>query len=100
GVGQVRYLCKRLRHRFDDLSIVVGRWGFAGDTMRMSATLQTRGASHVATTIAGVLEIIHRVPRLPSASAEIHEAADGAVRVERAKANTPHSPDRPATANT
>lgn len=100
GVGQVRYLCKRLRHRFDDLSIVVGRWGFAGDTMRMSATLQTRGASHVATTIAGVLDIIHRVPRLPSASAEIHEAADGAVRVERAKANTPHSPDRPATANT
>jgi predicted PurR-regulated permease PerM len=30
GIAEIRFLCKRLRARFPDLKIVVGRWGLAG----------------------------------------------------------------------
>lgn len=102
GVGQVRYLCKRLRQRFPDMTIVVGRWGFEGDVQRMSVTLQTRGASQVVTTIGGALEIVHRAPRSQQtvaapANTGPHAAAP-LVGSSPAAAST--LPDRPAIANT
>ena len=48
GLGQTRYLCKRLRARFPDLKIAVGRWGMTsedGDSILLA------GADRVGTTM-------------------------------------------------
>jgi predicted PurR-regulated permease PerM/CheY-like chemotaxis protein len=51
GHSQARYLCKRLRSRFPDLKILVGRWGFKDNLERTRERLQAAGADHVATTL-------------------------------------------------
>jgi predicted PurR-regulated permease PerM len=51
GHSQARYLCKRLRSRFPDLKILVGRWGFKENLERTRERLQAAGADHVATTL-------------------------------------------------
>ncbi|MEX0711752.1 MAG: AI-2E family transporter [Pirellulales bacterium] len=58
GVGQMRYLTKRIRLQFPDLKILVGRWGYSGDAQRMAASIKSRGASQVVTTMAEALEQI------------------------------------------
>jgi predicted PurR-regulated permease PerM len=44
GLAQTRYLCKRLRARFPDLKIVVGRWGFRENTEEALAHLRADGS--------------------------------------------------------
>jgi hypothetical protein len=49
GLAQTRYLCKRLRARFPNLKIAVGRWGTAsGDNYKI---LLSAGADKVGTTM-------------------------------------------------
>jgi uncharacterized protein (DUF2384 family) len=49
GLAQTRYLCKRLRARFPNLKIAVGRWGTAsGDSNKI---LLSAGADKVGTTM-------------------------------------------------
>jgi hypothetical protein len=48
GLAQTRYLCKRLRARFPDLKIAVGRWGTGSED---SNSILLAGADKVATTI-------------------------------------------------
>jgi hypothetical protein len=52
GLAQTRYLLKRLRARFQDVSIVVGRWGVSHEPGEDAAPLLAAGASRVATTLA------------------------------------------------
>ena len=64
GLAQARHLCKRLRARFPDLKIIVGRWGeFPGEGDR--ASLLEAGADAVANTFAQsrdqLLERVHLV---------------------------------------
>ena len=64
GLAQARYLCKRLRARFPDLKVIVGRWGeFPGEGDRTS--LLEAGADAVASTFAQsrdqLLERVHLV---------------------------------------
>ena len=47
GLAQARYLCKRLRARFPDLKIVVGRWGYEGNLASDRDLLRAAGAEHV-----------------------------------------------------
>jgi predicted PurR-regulated permease PerM len=46
-----RYLCKRLRIRFPELKIVVGRWGFTGNIQEDRLRLLPAGADEVAMTL-------------------------------------------------
>lgn len=48
GLAQTRYLCKRLRARFPNLKIVVGRWGVGSED---SNTILLAGADKVGTTM-------------------------------------------------
>ena len=48
GLAQIRYLCKRLRARFPDLKIAVGRWGIGGED---SDSILLAGADKVGTTM-------------------------------------------------
>jgi predicted PurR-regulated permease PerM len=52
GLAHARYLCKRLRQRFPDLKVLVGRWGLAGDhvTVNQSA-LTAAGADQVTASL-------------------------------------------------
>jgi predicted PurR-regulated permease PerM len=48
GLAQTRYLCKRLRARFPDLKIAVGRWGTGSED---SNSILLAGADKVGTTM-------------------------------------------------
>jgi predicted PurR-regulated permease PerM len=48
GLAQTRYLCKRLRARFPDLKIAVGRWGIGSDD---SNSILLAGADKVGITM-------------------------------------------------
>jgi predicted PurR-regulated permease PerM len=49
--AHTRYLCKRLRARFPDLRIVVGRWALREHAAAIRRQLEAAGASHVGTTL-------------------------------------------------
>jgi hypothetical protein len=51
GLAHTRYLCKKLRARFPEVKIVVGRWGLAGDGEANREQLQDAGADLTATTM-------------------------------------------------
>ena len=52
GLSHLRYLCKRLRHRFPDLKIAVGVWGAEKGAGRSREALAASGADHVAANLA------------------------------------------------
>ena len=51
GLAHTRYLCKKLRARFPEVKIVVGRWGLTGGVEANREQLQDAGADLTATTI-------------------------------------------------
>lgn len=51
GLADTRYLCKRLRSRFPDLQLLVGRWGQQDDLEQMRQRLKAAGASEVGVTL-------------------------------------------------
>jgi predicted PurR-regulated permease PerM len=52
GLAHCRYLCKRLRARFPEVRIVVGRWGLKGNVEQNQQQLRAAGADEVETTLA------------------------------------------------
>jgi predicted PurR-regulated permease PerM len=51
GLAHTRYLCKRLRGRFPELRIIVGRWGQQEELAQNALDLEEAGALHVAGTL-------------------------------------------------
>ena len=51
GLAHTRYLCKKLRARFPQVKIVVGRWGLMGNIEANREQLQDAGADLIATTL-------------------------------------------------
>jgi len=51
GLAHTRYLCKKLRGRFPDVKIVVGRWGLKGNLDENRTQLEEAGANHIVTTL-------------------------------------------------
>jgi hypothetical protein len=51
GLAQTRLLCKRLRSRFSDLKIVVGRWGLTAGADNERQQLRAAGTEYLATTV-------------------------------------------------
>jgi AI-2E family transporter len=67
GLAQARYLCKRLRNRFPDLKIIVGRWGPRMETEDAQRSLLAGGADRVATSLLQARDEILNLGRLSSA---------------------------------
>jgi predicted PurR-regulated permease PerM len=65
GLAQTRYLCKRLRARFPDLKIAVGRWGMESED---SNSLLLAGADRVGTTMIETREQIIQLSQISSHS--------------------------------
>lgn len=51
GLAHARYLCKKLRARFPEVKITVGRWGLNGGVEANREQLQDAGANLTATTM-------------------------------------------------
>ena len=51
GQRHARYLCKRLRKRFGQLRIIVGRWGDFAAASGRQKSIKKAGASQVQTTL-------------------------------------------------
>jgi hypothetical protein len=51
ALAPTRYLCKRLRARFPDCKIVVGRWGLTEESDRPQVLFREAGADEVGTTL-------------------------------------------------
>ncbi len=64
AVGQARSLCKRLRARFPDLSVVIGLWGFAGGVPKAQERLGAGCTDAVATTLSEALLQVRRLSEL------------------------------------
>jgi predicted PurR-regulated permease PerM len=64
GLAQTRYLCKRLRGRFPDLKIIVGRWGSRSDNNGES--LIAAGADKIGTTLAETRDHIIQLSQITS----------------------------------
>ncbi len=60
AVGQARSLCKRLRARFPELTIVVGLWGFAGGVLKAQERVGSTCTDAVATSLSEALLQIRR----------------------------------------
>jgi predicted PurR-regulated permease PerM len=67
GLAQARYLCKRLRSRFPELKIIVGRWGVRGETEELKRSLISGGADRVATSLLQARDEIINLGRLSAA---------------------------------
>lgn len=75
GLEQARYLCRRLRKRFDGLPIVVGYFGKARDFDKLLVRLRRAGASYVTTSL---IQARSQVKALAGAAAPpAAHAADG-----------------------
>jgi predicted PurR-regulated permease PerM len=79
GGAQAKLLCLRLQSRFPDMKIVVGRWGWEGESDRIRSQLLEAGATEFATTIA---ETCGQLASLRSQG--IGAAADGSERAAAA----------------
>ena len=73
AVGQARSLCKRLRSRFPELSLVIGLWGFSGGVPKAQERVGAGCTDAVATTLSEALLQVRRLSELceRSPSAEV-----------------------------
>ncbi len=83
GLTSARYLVRRLRARFPDLPILVGRWGALGNAASASQRLTEMGASHVSLNLVDARDhiISKLIPAPPEKEKEKeqvdHEPASG-----------------------
>jgi predicted PurR-regulated permease PerM len=75
GLAQARYLAKRLRGRFPDVRILIGRWGATAGSDESGAMLLRDGANAVGTTLLESREQLARYAALASPWGESAEAA-------------------------
>jgi len=76
GLAQTRYLCKRLRARFANLKIAVGRWGMGSEDIN---SILLAGADRVGTTM---LETREQMIQLCQISAHSEAQSDTTVAAE------------------
>lgn len=68
GLAQTRYLCKRLRARYPDVKIVVGRWGQRDDLGgEHTDALRSAGADHVSASLLETRDYLAQVASLQPA---------------------------------
>ena len=73
GLTSARYQARRLRARFPDLPILVGRWGASGNSATASERLTAAGASHLSTNLVDARD--HILSRLRSSDRPAAELA-------------------------
>jgi hypothetical protein len=92
GLSHARHLCKRLRARFPDLTIVVGRYGLHPELSAEGESLRAAGATAVGLTVRETQEILAQWAALsPAAGAPSLDRPEGEM-------TAPPEPQPPALA--
>jgi predicted PurR-regulated permease PerM len=80
GMAQTRYLCKRLRARFPDIKILVGRWGTPSENNWRS--LLAAGADKVGTTLVETRDQVIQLSQIsfPDATEDSLQSAGSKLR--------------------
>jgi len=68
GLAQARYLCKRLRARYADVKILVGRWGAPATGGDSWDVLLSAGADHVSGSLLEMRDQLSRIAALTPAA--------------------------------
>jgi predicted PurR-regulated permease PerM len=68
ALAPMRYLCKRLRARFPDCKIIVGRWGVQEDRDASQAVLHEAGVDEVGTTLRETYNQVSQLSQLVTTS--------------------------------
>ena len=78
GSAHTRLLCLRLRSRFPDLKIFVGRWGYQGEVEKAREQLIAAGADYFGITLAETShQMSTEVSLLPNSQPEVLAASPG-----------------------
>jgi predicted PurR-regulated permease PerM len=80
GRARTRYLCKRLRARFPDLRILVGRWGLRDNAAFARRQIEGAGADLVSTSLVESREHLQQVHALEPPTLRAPTESDAAVR--------------------
>lgn len=64
AVGQARSLCKRLRARFPNVTVVVGLWGFNGGVIKAQERVGTACTDAVSTTLSEAMLQVRRLAEI------------------------------------
>lgn len=91
GLTHSRLLCSRLRRRFPELKIVVGRWGLQSNIEDNRKQLDVAGASYFGTTLQETVEQLKQLaqclrPETPGVELENGNLAQPALETSRGKA--------------
>ncbi|HEX6080389.1 MAG TPA: AI-2E family transporter, partial [Methylomirabilota bacterium] len=78
--AHTRYLCKRLRARFSDLRIIVGRWGLRESAAQVRRQLEAAGADYVGLSLVETREHLQRVHALEPPTFAPPAAAEASLR--------------------
>ncbi len=79
GIAHARYLCKRIRARFPELKILVGRWRAHDDPAKVEESLRSAGADRIAATLSATREQLLSLLSLTPDDKEPAAAAHSAV---------------------
>lgn len=66
GIARARYLCKRIRARFPQVKILVGRWGISDGLENAKSSLTSSGADRIATTLLEARDYLAQLVKLES----------------------------------
>ena len=80
AVGQARTLCKRLRARLPNISIVVGLWGFSGGVPRAEQRVGPTTADAVCTSLADAMVQIRKLAQA-AAKKKVGQLPDSAPAI-------------------
>jgi predicted PurR-regulated permease PerM len=98
GLAHTRLLCKRLRGRYADLKIVVGRWGLQAGIERNRDQLTAAGANYFATSLRETATQLVQLSHFLQSASGSSDAAKAKEPAGRTNHSTNHSgaANRPA----
>jgi hypothetical protein len=80
AISHARYLCKRLRQRFDRIPILVGLWNLEGDAQHVRERFAAAGATRVVVSYTELLQALGvQVPARADAATEALASAEPAA---------------------
>lgn len=85
AVGQARSLCKRLRARFPNVTVVVGLWGFTGGVIKAQERVGTACTDAVSTTLSEAMLQIRRVGEILESAPSVADEPEPQSRKPRSQ---------------
>ena len=79
-----RMICKQMRSRFPGIKLVVGIWGFKGDTEKAKARFERSQPDRLLTSLAEALEQIKELLKCPSSASARPQSEDFIPKPEAA----------------